>query len=341
MNRYNDGPLGQRLAALQLPIPATLVPRVLNQVPTPSYRAGARRPLWATVALATCLIIVGLISASYFAPGFQQVLAESPLVGPALDSLLHDAGLDSVASRFTQAGSSATSSGYRVQLAAVYADSNETYLVIRVTPAVFAFPTNATLTDQFGRSFEYKGADTQSDGSALLRFDGIGWPDNVVGARLSLRVHSLERFGSSGAPLGPIVGDWKLSAVVDVGTTKPYPHQMPAAGRLGDSTVQFVQISASAATVRVEIKVSGPLATHLTDAVGQAIPNVSKPHEAFQVRLLAPDGSEVQALDGGASSGLGGEDVTQTWLRPARGNYRLVVSYEGVGQVDRQLSLDY
>jgi hypothetical protein len=335
MKQLDEGPLPQRLAALSLPMPATLVPRVLARMPS---RTLTRRPIWASVALAACVLLAGLISATYFAPRFGQALADSPVVGPAIDRFLAGAGLGPIAGRFAPVGTSATSSGYRLQLQAAYADSNEVYLVIRSTPALFAFPDDLSLTDQFGRTLELKGGQSEADGSDLVVFKGVGWPDDVVGARLTLHVRSLERSTESGGRIG---GDWRLSAVVDVAAARPYPHPLPAAGRLGDSTVEFRQVIASAATVRVDMKVTGPLTRHITDIVGQEVPGVSKPRPAFQIRLLGADGREVQELDGGASSGVSGTDVTQTWLRPARGNYRLVVSFEGVGEIERQLSLDY
>lgn len=338
MNQRDEGPLAQRLAALSLQMPATLTAIVLSRASRPSIERRAHRPAWATAALAACLVLVGVIAGSYFAPRFQQALAQSPLVGSPITALLHGAGLDPLANRFEPVSSSSTSSGYRLELTAAYADANNSYVILRTSPAIFAFPRDATLTDQFGRSFELRGGVGQADGSELVTFSGVGWPDDVVGARLTLHVHSLDRTTETG---GTVSGDWTLHAVLDVEAAKPYPHPMPAAGHLANNTVQVTQITASSATVKIQLHVTGPLAKHLGDLVGQEITNVTKPHPAFEVRLLGPDGQEAQPLEGGQASDLTGTMVTQTWLRPRPGLYRLAITYESVGEVDQQIDLAY
>ena len=87
------------------------------------------------------------------------------------------------------------------------------------------------------------------------------------------------------------------------------------------------------------MRVEGPLASHLTDLVGPAIPNVSKPHPVFDVRLLDARGVDVQSLSSEMSSGLGSENGHWRWLVTTPGRYRLVVSFEGVGQFERTIDV--
>ena len=64
MNQLDEGPLARRLAALSLPMPATLTASVLSRASRRSTEGWAHRPAWATAALAACLVIAGLIAGS-------------------------------------------------------------------------------------------------------------------------------------------------------------------------------------------------------------------------------------------------------------------------------------
>lgn len=333
-----DDPLAQRLATLELHAPPDLVTHVLAAA-RPQRRRAAGRPLWANLGMAGVLLIGALMATTYFAPRFQQALADSPFIGPALAPLMQ--GFEPLSGRFQDVHAVSSSAGYQLQVVAAYADQNETYLAVRLTPVLTTFPRefpgDATLTDQFGRTLALRGGSSDArTGTAIWNFAGVGWPDTSVGARLMLHVHALEV--ATDQPR-EIRGDWVLHLTVGVEPSKPYTGPLPADGQLGNSTVRFTQVQAGAATVRVQMHISEPLSKKLGETVGSVVPGVSKPHPAFDVRLLASDGSVVQPLGEETGSSLAGAEVTQTWLRPAPGAYRLVVSYEGIGQVARDLPL--
>lgn len=341
MNHHDEGPLAQRLADLTLPMPKTLTLRVLSRASASQGLRHPRRPIWATATLAVCVLLAGSIAGSYFAPRFGAALADSPVLGSALKPVLEGMGLDPLAARFQQVNAVSTSAGYRLQIMAAYADQNETYLAVRMSPALAAFPRDfpgdATLTDQFGRTLAFRGGSSDDrTGTGLWNFAGLAWPDNAVGARLTLHVRALEV--ASQQPR-TIQGDWTLHLTVGIEPSQPYTGPTPADGQLGQSTVHFTQVQAGAATIRIQMQIGEPLSKTLGDTIGSEVPGVSKPHLAFQVRLVRADGTDVQALESGQQSSLTGTDVTTSWLRPAPGKYRLIVSYEGIGQIERQLDL--
>ncbi len=336
MSQFENDPLAQRLAGLALPMPAALTARVLSAAHTRPIRIRTRRPLWATVSMAAALIVVAVLGASYAAPRFQAALADTPLLGSTIAPLLRGLGLEPLSTRFQPVTAVANSSGREVRLVAAYTDENDTFLILQMTPPVTWFPGIATLTDQFGRTVEIRGGETQADGNTLVNFAGVGWPDTLLGARLTLRMRTLN--------LGPetstvLPGDWTLHATIATEPARPYAHPLPADGHLDNSTIHVTRVQATAATVHVEMAITGPLAKKLDATIGQAVPNVSKPRPAFVVRLLAADGTEVQALQSQGGSSLTGADFSMTWLRPAAARYRLLITYEGIGQIERQLDL--
>src|ERR1700737_3911512 len=95
--------LEDRLADLDLPMPDTLVPRVLARVAepgAPGTQPVQRRPRWATVALAVVLLVVAVSGATFYAPRFAQALADAPIVGTAIGPPLRWAGLAGLEGRF-------------------------------------------------------------------------------------------------------------------------------------------------------------------------------------------------------------------------------------------------
>lgn len=336
MNTMQDDPLGRRLATLGLTTPPDLIARVLAASPA-QHRRATGRPLWATLGMAGILLVGALTAATYFAPRFQQALADSPLVGSAITPLLQGLGLEPLTGRFHEVHAVSTSAGYQMQIVGAYADENETYFAVRMTPALPTYPSDATLTDQFGRNLQLQGGTTDLvSGNAIWNFAGVGWPDTVVGARLTLHVRSLD---VASDPPHVLQGNWTLHPTIAIEPGKPYAGPLPADGTLDNSSIRFTRVQASAATVQVQMQIGEPLSKRLGDTVGSVVPGVSKPHPAFDVRLLRVDGTDVQGLREEEHSSLGGTDVSVIWLRPAPGTYRLVVSYEGIGQIERPLQL--
>lgn len=329
--------LEDRLADLDLPMPDTLVPRILAQAAQPAAgrtRAVRRRPPWATAAIAVVLLIVGVSGASFYAPRFAQALADAPIVGTAVGPALRSAGLAGLQGRFTALDSRATSSGYIVRLVAGYADSNQTVLVLKVEPPDHDFFAQPRLTDQFGRAIGLRGGmSDQRTGDNVLLFNGVPWPDSVLGARLRLHSTVLEAL-----PNGqPVSGDWTLEGTIPVESSRALA--LPAAGTLGDSTFRFTQVEASNATVSIHMEISGPLAKQLDRTVGETIPGVAKPHKAFLYDLVDASGNPATGLFASTSTGIGPAQFSASWVITHPGVYRLRFTYEGVGSFERSITI--
>jgi hypothetical protein len=327
--------LEERLTDLDIALPATVVPRVIAQADRHDVRR-ARRPLWVTAALAAVVLLAFLAGSLYAAPRFADALAGAPLVGGPTSALLRSIGLAPLNNRLTAINDVATSSGYRVKLIAGYADATQTVLVLRVEPPADLYNTSI-LTDQFGRSLRpSSGVAASNTGDTVISFAGLPWGDALLGARLTLHVSALQL--DLGGPATSVQGNWNLHATLAVEPAHEIT-PLPADGRLETTTFRVTSIVRSGPSLQVDMTVEGPLASHLTDAVGQDIPNVSKPHEAFDVRLLDANGIDIQGLSSEMSSGLGGENGHWRWLVTAAGRYRLAVSFEGVGQFERAIDV--
>jgi len=197
--------LEERLTELQVPLPATVVPRVLARAERRDLRR-ARRALWVTAALATVVVLACLAGSLYAAPRFADALAGAPLVGGPTTALLRSIGLAPLNNRLTAINDVATSSGYRVTLIAGYADATQTVLVLRVEPPADLFGT-AVLTDQFGRSLRPSGGVFESrSGNSVISFAGLPWGDSLLGARLTLHVSALQL--NLEGPTTAVQGNW-------------------------------------------------------------------------------------------------------------------------------------
>jgi hypothetical protein len=329
--------LEDRLADLDLPMPDTLVPRVLAQAVQPDARRTRpvrRRPAWATVALAVVLLIVVVSGVSFYAPRFAQVLADAPIVGTAVGPALRSIGLAGLQGRFTALDSRATSSGYTVHLVAGYADNNQTVLVLNLEPPDHSFFGQPQLTDQFGRTIGLRGGVSDGrTGDNVLLFSGIPWPDSILGARLRLHASTLRAL-----PDGqPVAGDWTLQGTIPVESSRPLP--LPADGTLDHSTFHFTQVEATSATVTIRMEISGPLATQLDRAVGETISQVAKPHPAFSYELVDASGRAATGISGTTSTGIGPAKFSASWVITHPGDYRLRIAYEGVGGFERTITV--
>lgn len=326
MSHYPDDQLAVRLASLEIAVPDRFVERVLAR----SATAATRRP----VRLALAIPVAGLAVAAtvavgaYFAPRFDQAVADAPVIGGPAGALLRDAGLLQVSSRVAMFTEAAASSGYQVKLLAGYADPTRTVLLLQVGPPsaslLSSAPGTVVLSDQFGQRYQLRGgvADA-SRGVEALQFEPIGRLASAVGARLTLQIVELGRREAL-----PVRGDWTLHAILLVEPARSLP--VPAPQDLGTIRVAFEDARVAPGTVEVKLRVTGVSA----DELGRTVPDALKGHPAFRMTLSYPNGADAQPM--WTDIGSNGE-VSALWLRAEPGPYRLTVSFEGVGQFERVL----
>jgi hypothetical protein len=172
-----------------------------------------------------------------------------------------------------------------------------------------------------------------STGDNVLLFSGIPWPDSILGARLHLHASILEAL-----PNGqPVSGDWTLEGTIPVESSQGLP--LPAPGMIGDSTFRFTQVGATSATVSIHMEVTGPLAAQLDRTVGETIPGVAKPHQAFSYELIDPSGRAATHISDARSTGIGPAQFSAIWVVTHPGDYRLRIAYEGVGSFERTITV--
>src|SRR5712692_1907354 len=152
-------------------------------------RASRRRTRRLPRALgAGAATIALLVLVAYFVPAADLALANVPVAG----EVLRYAGLVGAADRITAVGAVSTSSGYRLKLVAAYADSSRTVLLLNADPPIQP-ATSVTLTDQFGRTYQWQNGTSDSNtGAWVMQFEGPAWPDSVTGARLTLHFSQLQ-----------------------------------------------------------------------------------------------------------------------------------------------------
>ena len=324
--------LEQRLADLDVATPdaGRITARVLSNSRLPLRRPFARA---AALVVATIVIAVGVL---YFVPAADAALADAPIAG----GLLRDAGLAGARDRVTAVGVVSTSSGYRLELVAAYADSTRTVLLLHAEPAIWLTPLDPELKDQFGRTYRMQSAlGNALTGNLVLEFEPMAWPDSITGARLTLHMTSVAPVtcvaASSGNPndsictnQAPVRGSWTLPATVgvDEGTAVA----LPASARLGPATYRFTSVRSTAATIAIDIEITG-----LTSAdLDRRIPDGGKGAAVFDIELLAPSGEMVNDTYWSSDDAQGVElHVLGHRLTP--GDYHVHVSYIGFGEFDR------
>jgi hypothetical protein len=325
--------LEQRLEHLSFETPdaGRVTARVLSH-------AAGRRGRWPRAAALGVANIALLLLVGYFVPSADAVFADAPIAG----DLLRDAGLVGAANRVTAVGAVSTSSGFRVELVGAYADSTRTVLLLHASPAIVFGGAGPELTDQFGRSYHLESAVSNGlTGDIAATYESLGWPDAITGARITLRMTSVEPIPCVTPPSGdpaqtickpvqPVAGTWTLRATL--GMDEGSALALPAPVQLGPATYRFTSVRSSSATIEVDLTVTGVTAADLQ----RRIPDQGKGTAVFDIALLGPAGDVVTNLyelgenDQGVRIRIVGNRFTP-------GDYRLRVSYLGSGEFERVL----
>ena len=306
--------LEQRLRHLTVAAPdaGRITARVLSAVP-PSR---SNRTLRIAVAPAVLAALTALVV--YFVPAAGIAVAEVPLAG----DLLRDAGLLAVHDRITSVGSSSSSSGYTVTLVGAYADSTRTVLLVNCRPAAVTLGPDATLTDQFGRTYNaMNGTGDSLSGENVLEFEPLAWPISITGARITLHMSTIE---TSAAATGEVSGSWTLTGTL--GLDESAALAPPGAATLGDAHFTFKSVTYTPASIEIQLDETGVSFEQL----GRIVPDGLKGRPAFEMNVFDPSGANIT---GGASMSddfLGVVHIKVVAFRVGgRGDYTLRITYSG------------
>ena len=313
--------LEQRLEnlAVNAPDPGAISARVLT------LPKGARARRWPRVALSAVATVVLLALTAYFVPAADAALASRL---PWTGEILQWGGLVGARDRIAYVDSTATSSGYRLELEGVYADSTRTMLLMHADPAI-AGPDYAVLTDQFARTYRIDGSSSNMlTGDIVMQFEPLAWPDSITGARITLHVSHLQ------TPSGASVhGTWELTAALGVDQAKALA--APASADLGPADFRFTAVSYTPATIEVDMEVTGVSG----DELWRMVPNGGKGEPALLVDLVSPSGENING-NGDTSGESDANHVRVFGFRSdGGGQYVVRVSYYGYGSFERVLEI--
>jgi hypothetical protein len=316
--------------------------------PRQASRRRATNPAFRVVGGAAAAVIAILlinVVAAYFAPKYEQALADSG-VGPISERLLSAVGLK--AGDVTVVGDSATSAGHTLKLVGAYADGLRTVLFVSVdgkgvtgnpkeygkNPGEWGISFDlAVLTDQFSHSYGGQGVVGPTD----LQFQPLAWPASDVGARLTLHVTGIWAIWKV-AEQGPnkvidtealtTHGDWSLH--VTLISTPNHTITLPAPVHTPVADYSFTGISASETEMVLHWTVSGPVNDGLRSA-----PTPQNPPSAvytqtmqdyFTPRVYDQAGTELQMQDWGI-----------TWPKTGPAEGEMTVFINGPGRYRVQL----
>jgi hypothetical protein len=288
--------------------------------PASSRPRATRRALRVSAAAAVIVVAILLVNvlAAYFAPKYQRALADSG-VGPISTRLLSAVGLK--AGDVTVVGDSATSAGHTLKLVGAYADGLRTVMFVSVdgkgvtgnpkeygrNPGEWGISFDlATLTDQFGHSYDGQGLAGPTD----LQFQPLAWPASDVGGRLTLHITGIWavwKVAEQGA--GKVIdtealtthGDWSLH--VTLISAPPHTIGLPAPVHTPVADYTFTGISASETEMVLHWTVDGPVNDGL-----RSVPTPQNPPSAaytqamqdyFSPRIYDANGSELEMQDWG------------------------------------------
>jgi hypothetical protein len=212
--------------------------------------------------MAVAFVLLANVVAAYYAPTYSRALADAPAVGGPSSKILAAFGLN--AGQVTAVNDSATSSGHTLRLEAGYADGLRTVLFVSVdgkglqgdpkgygmNPGDYGLG-NFTLTDQFGHTYVPSGVGSPN----WIPFTPLTWPASKVGARLVLRVTSIDVLWlTDGAEVN---GDWSLHATL---VAEPaHTLALPTPVRTPRANYTFTSIRSSATTLNIQWTVAGPV----------------------------------------------------------------------------------
>lgn len=332
MNQPTDQ-LAQRLRELPLEHPRAelITSRVLQaggaqRLGTVAARRSPSR-LMPRLAIAAAILLAALPVAwgvLYLSPATAAALADASGPGGFSGEILDHFGLGTA--NITAQNSSATSSGYKIQLVGAYADSIRTVVLVKVDPSAFAAGFEQ-LTDQFGTTYHLTmGEGNLESGDQVLSFEPASWLASVTGMRFTLTLNQILLDGGQ-----PVAGSWAMKGVVLLKTGTVL--KTPAPGSLGSGTVTFTEARYSGRAVSIRAQVRGVS----LEGVTQDTPE-SKGHLRFRIELTPIAGGAALTESSLRMSQIGDTtEVQAIALNVDPGTYVVTLTLEGVGQLQRTL----
>jgi hypothetical protein len=280
-----------------------------------SRRRATHRALRLSTASAVIVVAILLLNvvAAYYAPKYQRALADSG-VGPISQRLLSAVGLRS--SDVTVVGDSATSAGHTLKLVGAYADGLRTVIFVSVdgkgvtgnpkeygrNPGEWGISFDlATLTDQFGHSYDAQGVVGPTD----LQFQPLAWPASDVGGRLTLHITGIwapwkiaEQRTNKVIDTEALTthGDWSLHVTLISAPSHTIALPAPVHTPMADYT--FTGISASETEMDIHWTISGAINDQMRTAPTPANPPTDAYQETvrdyFSPRIFDSAGNELQ-----------------------------------------------
>jgi hypothetical protein len=281
------------------------------------------------IAAAPVAFIVLAALAAYFVPAADTALADIPFAS----DLLRSAGLVGARDRITSVGSSATSSGHTITLIGAYADSTRTVLLVRSNPP--SLPTggfDTSLTDQFGRTYQFHGGTTNMlTGEGTMEFDALAWPDALTGARITMHINRIDAIGPGPdfKDLGEVRGSWNLPATIGVDEASSLP--LPAPATTGSIHYRFTSVTYTPATIVIDMLVTGTTAQEMNTR----IPDGRKGTPVFTMAVEEPNGEVTNMWLLGEQEQQGVRVHSLFYRIGGSGEYVLRFNYVGQGGFQR------
>ena len=236
------------------------------------------RPRWPRVSLGVVAAVVAIAVVAYFVPAAGTVVARIPLAGQLVGANSH----------VTAVGSSSTSSGITLTLTGAFADSTRTVLYIHSSPAIALLGPDASMTDQFGRTYHSSsGSSNTLSGDMVQEFEALAWPDQLTGARITLDIPDVQ-VGLQA--MQTVRGSWRVSATlgVDEGTSLA----PPAAVSLDGAHFTFTSVIYTPESIAIDVDMTGATSE---DTMGRQ-PDPANPKGSVLLDFEVFDASGSQVL---------------------------------------------
>lgn len=325
MTRIDLEELGRRLRELSVesPEPAVVTARVLEMRRSQHARRSwsIPRPVRPLAAVAGMLLVVW--SSFYFCPVAGATLADTPL-GSFSTFVLEEAGLASQGAILSE-DSSASHSGVTVRLFGVSANPIQMAVLLRFTP-LGAEPIFATMTDQFGASYELHGGygDLRT-GDQVLIFAPPNGLTSTLGMRFTLTLTIMD-------PNHQLVpGSWVIHGIALTHRGLSIP--APEGAKVDGVTVTFSAGREADGIIELPVRLRGITVDQL---------GLSQKQQPGQVPPLGVEvDSSGRQLDGTFQFAPDSEGISLDILAygaASHGTYTLQISIQGVGVVTRLIS---